>query len=116
MRKDVFTGHWVIMAETETVGPADFQFKPFTRAGGFCPFCETNESSTPPEVFAIRRSGSLPNQPGWHVRVVPNNKPRGKTMRAADEFRESGTRNFNRFADECYTAPDEHYDVMVAEP
>jgi UDPglucose--hexose-1-phosphate uridylyltransferase len=76
MRKDVFTGRWVIMAETETVSAADFQFKPFTRADGFCPFCETNESSTPPEVFAIRRSGSLPNGPGWQVRVVPNNKPR----------------------------------------
>ena len=76
MRKDVFTGRWVIMAETDTVSPADFQFKPVTRGDDFCPFCETNESSTPPEVFAIRSVGSLANKPGWQVRVVPNNRPR----------------------------------------
>ncbi len=76
MRKDVFTGRWVIMAETDVVKATDFQFKPFTRGDGFCPFCETNESSTPPEVFAIRPPGSLPNGPGWHVRVVPNSEPR----------------------------------------
>lgn len=76
MRKDVFTGRWVIMAELDTVSPGDFHFKAFTRADGFCPFCETNESSTPPEVFAVRHPGSLPNGPGWQVRVVPNNQPR----------------------------------------
>ena len=76
MRKDVFTGRWVIMAETDTVRPMDFQFRPFTRGEGFCPFCETNEASSPPEVFAIRRPGTLPNGPGWQVRVVPNNQPR----------------------------------------
>ena len=27
MRKDVFTGRWVIMAETNTVRPTDFQFQ-----------------------------------------------------------------------------------------
>jgi len=76
MRKDVFTGRWVVLAETDIVKPTDFQFRPFTRGGGFCPFCETNESSTPPEVFALRAPGSLPNGPGWRVRVVPNTEPR----------------------------------------
>src|SRR5512135_643905 len=76
MRKDVFTGRWVIMAETDTVRPTDFQFKPFTRGDGFCPFCEANEASTPPEVFAIRQPGSRRNGSGWHVRVVPNHRPR----------------------------------------
>lgn len=76
MRKDVFTGRWVIISEADTVRPTDFQFKPFTRPDGFCPFCETNESSTPPEVFAVRQPDSLANGPGWQVRVVPNNQPR----------------------------------------
>jgi len=76
MRKDVFTGGWVITAETEAVRPTDFRFKRFSRETTFCPFCETNEASTPPEVFAIRRPGSLPNGPGWSVRVVPNSHPR----------------------------------------
>jgi len=74
MRKDVFTGRWVIVAETDAVRPTDFQFRPFTKGAAFCPFCETNEASTPPEVFAVRRPGSLANGPAWQVRVVPNNQ------------------------------------------
>lgn len=76
MRKDVFTGRWVVMAETTTVQPSDFHFKKFARETTFCPFCETNEASTPPEVFAIRSPGSPANGPGWSVRVVPNSEPR----------------------------------------
>ncbi len=76
MRKDVFTGRWVIMAETTTVQPSDFHFKRFVRETRFCPFCETNEACTPPEVFAIRNAGSVSNGPGWRVRVVPNSAPR----------------------------------------
>ena len=75
MRKDILTGGWVIMAETNTVRPSDFQFKRFVRETMFCPFCETNEAATPPEVFAIRNPGSSPNGPGWSVRVVPNSRP-----------------------------------------
>jgi len=37
-----------------------------------CPFCEGNESLTPPEIFAIRTAGSFANEPGWKTRVVPN--------------------------------------------
>ena len=76
MRKDIFTGGWVIVAETDAVRPSDFHFKRFTRDTTFCPFCETNEASTPPEIFAIRRPGSPANGPGWSVRVVPNSQPR----------------------------------------
>ncbi len=75
-RKDVFTGRWVIVAEAETVRPGDFRFKKFTRETTFCPFCETHEASTPPEIFAVRPNGSPPNGPGWRVRVVPNSQLR----------------------------------------
>jgi len=71
MRKDVFTRRWVIVAETMTVQPSDLHFKRFVRETTFCPFCETNEASTPPEVFAIRNPGSFPNGPGWSVRWYP---------------------------------------------
>jgi len=37
-----------------------------------CPFCEGNESMTPPEIFAIREKGSFANEEGWQTRVVPN--------------------------------------------
>jgi UDPglucose--hexose-1-phosphate uridylyltransferase len=73
-RKDVFTGRWVIVAETEAVPPGEFRFKEFTRETTFCPFCETHEASTPPEIFAIRPDGSPANRPGWKVRVVPNSQ------------------------------------------
>ena len=39
------------------------------------PFAEGHESSTPPEVYAVRPGGSAPNGPGWLVRVVPNLYP-----------------------------------------
>lgn len=37
-----------------------------------CPFCEGHEAMTPPEIFAIRKAGSLVNEEGWQTRVVPN--------------------------------------------
>jgi UDPglucose--hexose-1-phosphate uridylyltransferase len=90
MRKDILTGGWVIMAETNTVRPSDFQFQRFVRETMFCPFCETNEAATPPEVFAIRNPGSSPNGPGWSVRVVSNSNPllriEGELGRRAEGF------------------------------
>lgn len=90
MRKDVFTGRWVIMAETTAVRPSDFHFTKFASETTFCPFCETNEASTPPEIFAIRKPGSTPNGPGWSVRVVANVAPRlrieGELGRRAEGF------------------------------
>jgi UDPglucose--hexose-1-phosphate uridylyltransferase len=73
---DVLSGRWVIVAKAEALRPSDFHFKRFARETTFCPFCETNEASTPPEVFAIRPQGSAANGPGWSVRVVPNSQPR----------------------------------------
>ncbi|MGA8190183.1 MAG: galactose-1-phosphate uridylyltransferase, partial [Candidatus Sulfotelmatobacter sp.] len=77
-RKDVFTGRWVIVAEADVVRPSDFHFKKFVRGTTFCPFCETHEASTPPEIFALRRTGSPADGPGWVVRVVPNSQLRLK--------------------------------------
>jgi galactose-1-phosphate uridylyltransferase len=34
MRKDVFTGRWVIVAEPDGVRPSELQFKKFTRGTG----------------------------------------------------------------------------------
>ncbi len=78
LRKDVFTGRWVIVAETDILRPTDFSFRRFTRETTLCPFCEGHEASTPPEILAIRPSGSKPNAPGWKVRVVPNSRLRLK--------------------------------------
>ena len=39
------------------------------------PFAEGNESLTPPEVFAIRPTGTPADTPGWLVRAFPNRFP-----------------------------------------
>jgi UDPglucose--hexose-1-phosphate uridylyltransferase len=90
IRRDIFTGRWIIVEEATPVEPSHFHFKKVTHEPSFCPFCETNEALTPPEVFALRRPDSHANGPGWTVRVVPNFKPRlhieGQLNRRAEGF------------------------------
>lgn len=63
-------GEPVIISPGRAARPSDF------RPGGKqrCPFCPGNESDTPPEVFALRDSGTA-DEAGWSVRVVPNLYP-----------------------------------------
>lgn len=79
LRKDLISGRWVIIATERSKRPDDFRpaggTAPVAEARGFCPFCEGNEGKTPPEVFALRGTGTLPDSPGWRVRVVPNKFP-----------------------------------------
>lgn len=39
------------------------------------PFAEGHEDRTPPELYALRPAGGVPDSPGWSVRVVPNLYP-----------------------------------------
>jgi UDPglucose--hexose-1-phosphate uridylyltransferase len=39
------------------------------------PFAEGHEDRTPPELYAVRPGGGVPDSPGWTVRVVPNLYP-----------------------------------------
>lgn len=65
----------MIIATDRVRRPSDFTRESVTvRGGRFCPFCPGNELKTPPEILAYR-NGSLPNQPGWTVRVIPNKFP-----------------------------------------
>jgi UDPglucose--hexose-1-phosphate uridylyltransferase len=75
LRHDPISKRWVIIASERGRRPDDFPKQADTTPAGFCPFCEGNESKTPPEIAAIRYNGSGPNQPGWKVRVVPNKFP-----------------------------------------
>lgn len=63
-RVDPLTGRRVLLA------PARGERPPGSTVG--CPFCEGNEHETTKEVFAFRREGTLANQAGWRVRVIPN--------------------------------------------
>lgn len=69
-RKDFLTGRWTIIAPERVHRPYEFE-EGLSR----CPFCEGMESWTPEEVFSIRRDGTVPNHPGWFVRVFPNKYP-----------------------------------------
>ena len=76
LRKDPVTGRWVIIATDRARRPSDFIHEPVQKPrSGFCPFCLGNETKTPPEIMAYRANGSVPDTPGWVVRVVPNKFP-----------------------------------------
>lgn len=73
LRKDPIIGRWVIIASERAKRPHDFKREEEAKSPELpCPYCEGNESKTPPEVFAVRRYQSKPNEAGWSVRVVPS--------------------------------------------
>lgn len=76
LRKDPVTGRWIIVARERAMRPHDFKPSTTTVKGpANCPFCEGKESSTPPEILAIRPNSTPRNSSGWKVRVVPNKFP-----------------------------------------
>ncbi len=75
LRHDPIQKRWVIIATERGRRPDEFTRRDEPVPEGPCPFCEGNESKTPPEIRAIRNNGSRPNHPGWQVRVVPNKFP-----------------------------------------
>ncbi len=75
LRKDPIHGRWVIISTERSRRPSDFVPEERRPIGGFCPLCEGNEDRTPPEIIAFRDNGTLPNTPGWTLRVVPNKFP-----------------------------------------
>jgi len=75
LRRDPVVDRWVIISAQRAARPVTVSGSEQVKAGGFCPFCEGNESSTPDEVYALRDNGSPPNGPGWRLRVVPNKFP-----------------------------------------
>ncbi|MCP4581272.1 MAG: galactose-1-phosphate uridylyltransferase [candidate division Zixibacteria bacterium] len=75
LRKDPIIGRWVIISTERGKRPTDFPSMAKTREPRLCPFCPSNEASTPPEVAAVRSDGSDSNESGWTLRVVPNKFP-----------------------------------------
>lgn len=72
-RRDPLTHRWIVTGFAQSESPENlvstFQKKTNEKD---CPFCEGKEILTPAETYAIRKSGTHPNEPGWEVRVVPN--------------------------------------------
>ena len=86
LRWDPIKQHWVIIATERGRRPRDFMVEPPIPDHSVCPFCYGLEDKTPPEIFAIRPSGS-PNTPGWKVRVIPNKYP---ALRIEGELKSRG--------------------------
>ena len=74
-RYDPLQKRWVIIATERQARPSDLHDSAKYNHLESCPFCEGNETTTPPEVWAIRTPDTPPNSPGWKVRVVPNKYP-----------------------------------------
>ncbi|MEA2005473.1 MAG: DUF4931 domain-containing protein [Acidobacteriota bacterium] len=75
LRFDPLQNQWVIIATERETRPSDLDYKAKYNHVKICPFCEGNESLTPPEIWAIRDPNTFLNSPGWKVRVVPNKFP-----------------------------------------
>ncbi|MFH1231721.1 MAG: galactose-1-phosphate uridylyltransferase [Planctomycetota bacterium] len=77
LRKDPILGRWVIIASERAARPVDFQHKSSAsiKSNTPCPFCEGNEATTPPEIYALRKPFANANGRDWLVRVVPNKFP-----------------------------------------
>lgn len=78
-RQNPTTKEWVIISTERAKRPENFpqkiQIPEDQNALDNCPFCEGNESKTPPEIIAYRAYGTKPNDKGWWIRVVPNMFP-----------------------------------------
>jgi UDPglucose--hexose-1-phosphate uridylyltransferase len=79
LRRDPVIGRWVIISTERGRRPDQFRTTLAAEErldrSEKCPFCEGNESMTPPEIFALRKPGSHRNGPGWEVRVIPSISP-----------------------------------------
>jgi UDPglucose--hexose-1-phosphate uridylyltransferase len=75
LRYDPLEHRWVIIATERAARPSDLVDKSKYNHVKLCPFCEGQETSTPPEIWAYRDPKTAPNTPGWKVRVVSNKFP-----------------------------------------
>lgn len=67
---DVKTQRWIVISPTRQSRPDDHKGK---TKENVCPFCEGNETLTPPEVMRIGNGEK--DKPGWKVRVTSNKYP-----------------------------------------
>ncbi|MCB0262346.1 MAG: galactose-1-phosphate uridylyltransferase [Calditrichaeota bacterium] len=74
-RKDPISGRWVIISTDRGSRPSEFLTHIQHNPNQDSPFSPGNEAQTPPEVLAFRLPETLPDTPGWSLRVVPNKYP-----------------------------------------
>ena len=110
-RTDVLTGQQVIVAPLRSHRPAAYLPDPPLNHL-LDPFAEGHEGETPDERFAIRISDSVPDGPGWMLRVVPNRYP-SVILASMQDATAAATSNPAMFP--CRPASGEH-DVVIECP
>ena len=75
IRRDPVIGRWVIIAPERAARPDPNLWRQVERQPAPCVFCSGQEALDPTEISAIRTPGTVPNSPGWQVRVLPNKYP-----------------------------------------
>jgi UDPglucose--hexose-1-phosphate uridylyltransferase len=77
LRKDPIVGRWIIVSTERSKKPEEYSFEepPDDMTPAECPFCGGNEAKTPPEIASFRPEKTLPNTPGWWLRVIPSKYP-----------------------------------------
>lgn len=76
LRRDPVTGRWtIVMLDQPNIDDIVVTDHRNAKAAHSCPFCEGNESMTPPEIMALRNEGFGANEGGWRIRVIPDKKP-----------------------------------------
>ncbi|MDR1145862.1 MAG: DUF4921 family protein [Verrucomicrobiales bacterium] len=95
IRKDGIVERWVVFSPERLRRPLQYNQHPPEPADEPDPFAEGRESYTPPEVFAVRHSGTAPNGPGWKVRVVPNSFP---ALRVEGELRKDAVGLYDKMS------------------
>ncbi len=93
LRFDPIQRQWVIVATERGQRPTGYHVEVTEQSPEFCPLCPTNESKTPPEIFALREGFAAPNSPGWQLRVVPNKYP---AVSAEGELARTGVGVYDR--------------------
>jgi len=110
IRQDPITHRRVIVVPGRSARPNEHAVSaPSAPTSGECPFCEGNESRTPPEVAVVGPPGRRPNAGGWQVRVIPNRFPT-VTSEAAEGVPAPGSELLER-------APAfGHHEVLIESP
>jgi UDPglucose--hexose-1-phosphate uridylyltransferase len=94
LRRDPVTGRWVVFSPERMRRPVEvIIMRPEATGADANPFLPGNEKHTPAEVYAVRAAGTLPNTPGWKVRVVPNRFP---ALRVEGDLGREGVGFFDR--------------------
>lgn len=96
LRRDPVDGRWVIIAAERRKRPVDFYTQEYKEESAEnCPFCPGKENQTPPEIYAIREPNSMPNGPGWQLRVTPNKFP---ALRVEGDIHREGVGYFDKMS------------------